>query len=171
MKKITSIIALILIFGTANAQKIKQVPKDLVVYDLEGNSKTMGEIMQNNGVPIIIDFWATWCRPCLMAIKNTNEKYPTWKKEDGVKMVLVSIDKPEKIAAIKAMAEKNKWEYELYIDKDKKTQRALKISQIPNTLLVDNEGNVLLHEVGYADGDEEHLIKKIRKYNESNKVK
>lgn len=167
MKKITVLIAFFLVYGTINAQKLKQISKDLIVYDLDGNSKTMGEIMENNGVPVIIDFWATWCKPCLGAIKNTNKKYPQWKSEDGAKMVLISIDREDKIEAIKTLAKKHNWEYELYIDKNKNTQRALGITQIPNTLLIDNEGNVLLHEIGYADGDEDHLIKKIRKYKES----
>lgn len=164
MKKYFSLILFFAFVTTLQAQKMKYIPQDLVVYDLEGNPKTLGELMKNDGVPVIIDFWATWCKPCLNALKNTNEKYPQWKKEDGAKIVLISIDKEDKINKIKALAEKKGWQYELYIDRNKATQKALGVVQIPNTFLVNEEGEILRHEEGYLDGDEDILIKKVRKY-------
>lgn len=170
MKKIALVISIFLMFGAIQAQKIKQFPLNSIVYDLNGNPIMMGDILKNDDVPVIVDFWATWCRPCLGAINNTHKKYPTWKKEDGVKMVLISIDREDKIEAIKAMAEKKGWIYELYIDKEKAIQKRMGITQIPNTFLINEAGEVLHHEVGYVTGDENVLIKKIRKY-KTNKEK
>lgn len=152
MKKIAIAVVLSLIFGFACAQKesLTQIPKDLTVYDLEGNPKTLGEIITHDGV-VVLDFWATWCRPCIMELEKLTEVYPEWKEETNVKIVLISIDSPNKISKIKEMAAKNKWQYELYIDSDNLTKKQMGITQIPNVYISDNKGNVLHHELGYSN--------------------
>ena len=46
----------------------------------------------NNGKPIILNFWATWCAPCKRELNSIAEKYADWQKQTGVKMIAVSID-------------------------------------------------------------------------------
>ena len=48
--------------------------------------------LSNDGKPMIIDFWATWCKPCIEELNAIHEEYATWQKETGVKLVTVSLD-------------------------------------------------------------------------------
>src|SRR6478672_5046035 len=46
----------------------------------------------NDGKPMIIDFWATWCKPCIEELNAIHEQYAEWQKETGVKLVAISLD-------------------------------------------------------------------------------
>lgn len=160
MRKIAFLLGLVFVFNFTNAQdeELTEVPKDLKVYDLDGNPKTLGEIIDHEGL-VLLDFWATWCKPCIMELNTLKVESPAWKEEYNAKVVLISIDDTSKIEKIKLMAEKKGWDYELYIDKDGESKAKMDVYQIPNMFLVNKEGEVLLHELGYS----KHGVTKIEK--------
>ena len=47
---------------------------------------------ENQGNPIVISFWATWCKPCAKELNAISEVYDDWQEETGVKVIAVSID-------------------------------------------------------------------------------
>src|SRR5215213_8293542 len=70
--------------------KGRNIPS-VAVKTLKGETANTSSI-SNDGKPIIISFWATWCKPCIEEMNNIAEVYPEWQKETGVKVVAVSID-------------------------------------------------------------------------------
>ena len=70
-----------------------QLP-NVKLQDINGKTVQTGEI-SNNGNPVIISFWATWCKPCLRELKAIHEVYPDWQEETGVKMYIVSVDQAQ----------------------------------------------------------------------------
>ena len=61
---------------------------------LDGKSFNSADF-DNGGKPMIINFWATWCKPCIAELTNIEEVYEEWVKETGVKIIAVSIMIPE----------------------------------------------------------------------------
>ena len=47
--------------------------------------------LSNNGKPIVISFWATWCKPCKTELNTIAEDYEDWQEETGVKLIAVSM--------------------------------------------------------------------------------
>lgn len=130
--------------------------------DLAGNpvdTSTLG----NNGKPFIIDFWATWCKPCVRELKAIHEVYPDWVEETGVKIYAISTDDAQNAFKVKAFAEKQGWEYEILLDPNSEFAHSMGASNVPHTILLDGNGKVVESHAGYTDGSEEHLIEQIRK--------
>ena len=161
-KTVLSVVIAIFYCFLSNAQvdgdKLEQIPMDLKVYDLEGNSTTLGDIVNHDGL-VLLDFWATWCKPCLFELETLKDEAPIWEKEYNAKVVLISIDDTSKIGRINKLAAKKEWAFDKYIDMDKESRAKMGVTQIPNMFLVDNTGKVLLHELGYS----KHGVNKIHK--------
>ncbi len=132
------------------------------------NLKTMDgksvntDTLSNDGKPFIIDFFATWCKPCNRELDAIAEVYEDWQKETGVKIVAVSIDQAQNINKVKPLVENHGWEYEVLLDPNSDFKRALGIQMIPYVLIVDDKGNIVYKHNGYTDGAETELIEKVR---------
>ena len=118
--------------------------------------------LSNDGKPIIIDFFATWCKPCNRELDAIAEVYEEWQKETGVKIIAVSIDQAQNINKVKPLVENHGWEYEVLLDPNSDFKRALGIQTIPYSLIVDGKGNIVYRHNGYTDGAEAELIEKVR---------
>jgi peroxiredoxin len=59
------------------------------------------ESFQNGDVPLVISFWAIWCKPCLQELDAFNDLTETWKKETPARIIAISIDDSRTAAGIK----------------------------------------------------------------------
>ena len=74
---------------TLNAQE-RSLP-NVEVKTLKGKTFNIQDL-ENNGNPMVISFWATWCKPCKKELNAIAEVYEDWQNETGVKLIAVSID-------------------------------------------------------------------------------
>ena len=151
MKKILvlSIMAICAIAMSAQLPNVK-------LQDINGNTVQTGEI-SNNGKPVIISFWATWCKPCLRELKAIHEVYPDWQDETGVKMIIVSIDQAQDINRVKPMVDGFGWEYEVLLDPNSDFKRAMNVQNVPHVFVLDGKGKIVYNHAGYVDGGEEDI--------------
>ena len=158
MKKIfaLSIMAWIASIGLLHAQ----LPA-VTLKALNGQS-VQTDTLSNNGTPFIIDFFATWCKPCNRELDAIAEVYEDWQEETGVKIYAVSIDQGQNINKVKPLVNNHGWPYEVLLDPNSDLKRALGIQTIPFVLIVDGQGNIVYKHNGYTDGAEEELINKVR---------
>jgi thiol-disulfide isomerase/thioredoxin len=142
--------------GIANAQLPSTVLKDL-----DGKS-VRTDTLSNNGKPFIIDFFATWCKPCNRELDAISEVYDEWREETGVKLIAVSIDQAQNINKVKPLVDNHDWDYEVLLDPNGDFKHALGIQMIPYVLIVDGKGQIVYKHNGYTDGAETELIEKVR---------
>ena len=157
MKKlILAPLLLLAVFTTASAQLPKVVLKGI-------DGKTVStDTLRNDGKPFIIDFFATWCKPCNRELTAISEVYEDWQKETGVKIIAVSIDQAQNINKVKPLVDNHGWQYEVLLDPNSDFKRALGIQTIPYVIVCDGEGNIVAKHNGYTEGAEEELIEKVR---------
>ena len=120
------------------------------------------DTLSNNGKPFIIDFFATWCKPCNRELDAIAEVYEDWQQETGVKIFAVSIDQGQNINKVKPLVDNHGWEYDILLDPNGDFKRALGCQMIPFTLIVDGKGNIVYKHNGYTDGEEMELLEKVR---------
>jgi thiol-disulfide isomerase/thioredoxin len=158
MKKIfaLSIMAWIASIGLLHAQ----LPA-VTLKALNGQS-VQTDTLSNNGKPFIIDFFATWCKPCNRELDAIAEVYEDWQEETGIKIFAVSIDQGQNINKVKPLVNNHGWPYEVMLDPNGDLKRALGIQTIPFVLIVDGQGTIVYKHNGYTDGAEEELINMVR---------
>ncbi len=117
----------------------------------------------NEGKPMVISFWATWCTPCKKELNNINEIYSDWQKETGVKIIAVSIDDSRNNPKVQPYVDSQAWEYEVYLDPNGDLKRALNVNTIPHTFLVDGNKKIVWQHTSYVEGDEFHLYDEVKK--------
>ena len=137
-----------------------QLPK-VVLKDMHGKEVST-DTLSNQGKPFIIDFFATWCKPCNRELDAISEVYEDWQQETGVKIIAVSIDQAHNINKVKPLVDSHGWDYEVLLDPNGDLKRAFSIQMIPYVLIVDGQGNIVYKHQGYTDGAEEELIEKVR---------
>ena len=93
---------------------------------------------------IVIEFWATWCGPCLDAVPHLNELQEKFRSNNDLVFISMTDEKPEKI---KATLDRIDFKTIVVSDQSKKTHKDLEVEKngvmmIPITVLIDNNGNV-----------------------------
>ena len=135
---------------------------NVTLKDINGNAVNLSEL-SNNGKPIVINFWATWCAPCKRELNSINDLYEDWVEETGVKIYAISIDDQRTVDKVKPYVNASGWEYEILLDTNSELKRALGVNNVPFTLLLDGNGNVVWKHNNYNPGDENELYEKIVK--------
>ena len=129
---------------------------------LDGKSIDI-QTIENDGNPIVISFWATWCKPCKKELNAIAEYYDDWQEETGMKLIAISIDDSRSMSKVAPYINSSDWDYEVYLDPNKELARSLSVSTVPHTFLLNEDGKIVWEHRGYIDGDEQVLYKQILK--------
>ena len=132
------------------------------VKDLEGNTVDISQL-QNEGKPIVINFWATWCKPCVLELNTIQDDFEEIKEETGVRFLAVSIDDTRNTPKVGPFASSRGWLYEILLDPNEDLKRAMSVQNPPHTFVFDGKGNMVWQHMGYTLGDEVKLFDVIRK--------
>ena len=130
--------------------------------DVNGVTKNLSKF-SNNGNPIIISFWATWCKPCKAELNTIAEDYDDWTDETGVKLIAVSIDDARSSTRVEPYINAQGWEYLVLLDPNGDLKRAMNVNNVPHTFLVDGNGKIVWDHNNYSPGNEEELYEELVK--------
>ena len=160
MKRILILAALCLMPAMAWAQKA--LPS-IEVKDIDGNTVNVQSIM-DDGVPVILSFWYTTCKPCLQELGAVNDAYVDWIEEAEFKVVAVSTDDSRSSAKVQPMVNGRGWtDFTILLDENSDLKRAMNVQTQPTVFVLDREGNVVYTHTGYTPGSEEELFDQILK--------
>ena len=155
MKKLMFLMLALFIGVSASAQTLP----DVKVENQEGKVISIREVV--DGTPMIISFWSTTCKPCIMELNAINDALADWRSEAEVEVVAVSVDDSRLKASAKAIASSRGWEFTCVYDENQELKRAMNVSLTPQSFVVDAQGNIIYSHSGYTPGSEQELFDKI----------
>ncbi len=124
---------------------------DFTLASVDGKTITLSQL---RGKVVLLDFWATWCAPCRLAIPHLNDLHKAYRKR-GLEIIGLSLDKgsPERV---RRFAVNMGIEYTIIMADDDLVKN-YGISPIPTTYLIDRDGYISNKWVGFS----QNLMSKI----------
>lgn len=159
------LVTLCLAATCANAQVAKKnwdLPSAMV-RTLDGKSVDT-QAFDNDGNPIIVSFWATWCKPCVVELNTIAEEYAEWQEETGVKLIAISIDDARNTAKVAPFVNGQGWDFEVYLDANGDFKRVMNVNSVPHTFVLNGNRQVVYSHNSYAPGDEQHLYRIVKEH-------
>lgn len=152
MKKLLTAIAVIFLAAGLQAQELPST----TLKTLEGKQVDIKDMISTEG-PTVISFWATWCKPCIKELTAFADYAIDLEDEFGAKVLAVSIDDTRNSARVAPLVQGQGWDYTVLLDENQDLKRNLGIVNVPFTLVLNSEGEVVWKHSGYSPGDEETL--------------
>lgn len=124
----------------------------------EGKRITLSELLKTG--PVLIDFWATWCKPCIEAmpkLEETHQKYHT----KGLTVIGINEDGPRGQNRIRPFLKSKNISFAIAIDADGSVMKRLQVQSLPTTLLIGQDGEIVLRQAGYTSANEKPLVEAI----------
>lgn len=120
----------------------------LELKSLEGRAASLEEF---KGKIVLVDFWATWCKPCVKAMPDLMKLHSKFA-DKGFTVVGISLDE-EGAKAVRPFVEKRKINYPILLD-ESKAWKLWGVRAIPAMFLIDKDGKIVRQWVGTADKKE-----------------
>ena len=90
----------------------------------------------------LIDFWATWCKPCNQAIPELNKIYSSYK-DKGVEIIGINCDGPRSVSKVGPLSKSLKIQYPVLIDINSELKNELNIIGLPTLVMVNTKGKIV----------------------------
>lgn len=130
---------------------------DFRAVDLEGERFSLEDLLGKG--PILVDFWATWCKPCIKELPYIQRIHDDLA-ESGVQVLAVTIDSPKSQAQVRKFIKSRKFTFRVVMDGEQDVFRKLQgKGTVPYVVVLDSQGNIRYHHTGYRPGDEKELRK------------
>ena len=131
---------------------------DFSLDDINGNTVTLNSLLQKG--PVMISFWALWCVPCKEEMKNMNEIYNKYK-DSGFVYVGMNQDSPKSSAKVKSYIESKGYDFIVLLDTDGHVFENYGGQNLPFSVLINQNGDIVKTFTGYVSGDESKIEKEI----------
>ncbi len=115
---------------------------------------------QLRGKVVLLNFWATWCKPCEDEMPAMERLYRALAGSD-FELVAVSVDEDD--AVVGAFADRLGLTFPILLDRSKKVASAYQTFRFPESLLVGRDGVVLERYVGPKEWDADAYVDRIRR--------
>lgn len=149
--------------NTANTSKLDEPPlekhptqslaPDLRLPDLTGKTQ---DLKDYRGKVVLLNFWATWCPPCIKEIPSLNNLQKQFSKDE---FIVLSVDVGEELKDIQTFLEHVPAEYPVLVDTSSSLTEAWQLQAFPSTYIIDRQGRLRYQYFGGLEWDEPELIK------------
>jgi cytochrome c biogenesis protein CcmG, thiol:disulfide interchange protein DsbE len=149
-----------LLCSVAASMSAQTALPEVQLKSLDGKTVNVQDLGKRGKI-VVLSFWATWCSPCKKELDAISDVYDDWQKKYNMDLVAITIDDARALAKVKPMVQAKGWTFEVLSDVNGDLKRALNFPTVPQTFLLNKEGEIVYSHSGYLPGDEDELEKHI----------
>ncbi len=156
--------------------KLEHTPDPVLPTDEEGESKLAGKNAETFKLPmlegedfsladakgkvVVLDFWATWCGPCVKALPSLIEAMAAFPRDE---VIFLAVNQGETKPTVERFLEAREIKMPVAFDADQKVAKKYGVEGIPHTVVIDREGKVAFAHTGYAADGAEKVAAAVKK--------
>lgn len=131
---------------------------------VDGDTLSLGEM---RGTPILLNVWATWCKPCVREMPALEQLHQELGPE-GLSVLAVSVDNAafgiaDPVHSVKSFAEEYGLTFTILLDPESRVETAFQVVGLPMTFLIDREGRIVERYIGERQWDDPEMKAELRK--------
>lgn len=131
------------LFGAGNTLlKEGSKPPDFKLADLEGNQQQLSDYA---GKAVVVNFWGTFCPPCVKEMPEFERQYLKWKDQG---LVVLAINLSEDTLTVNNFVRRFDLHYPILRDMNRKTERSYGLKSYPTTFFIKPDGSIMEIMVG-----------------------
>lgn len=143
--------------GGQSSPTLGKEVKDFRLSLLGGGDFVMGN---EKGKVVVLDFWATWCGPCVQSLPGLIE---AMKPFDAKRVKFIGVNQGEEAAQVKRFLEQRGWKFTVALDATQSVAQQFGVTGIPHTIIIGPDGKVAWVNTGYRPGAEKDAATAVSK--------
>ncbi len=117
-------------------------------------------LADEKGKVVVLDFWATWCGPCIKSMPDMISKLSDF---DAKKVRFIAVNQAEAKEQVKTFLETRSWKMEVAMDAQQRVGQQFGVEAIPHTVVIGRDGKVVLVKTGYEPDGAEKIAEAVKK--------
>jgi len=142
------------LFSNIGILKIAQIsrPVEIQLKDVFGNTVSLSDFRGN---VVFLNFWATWCPPCVIEMPSMQKLHRRFKDKN---FVMVAINSQETDTQVKSFLNKYKLSFTALLDSSGEVGTWFDVNAFPTTFVVDKEGRIIGRALGPREWDSQASV-------------